>query len=288
MQEARFYKVNKNSQVKCLLCPHLCEINEGSKGLCNTRINISGKLYCSTYGKLTAISLDPIEKKPFYHFHPHKMVLSLGSFGCNFKCDFCQNFRISHDWETLNENFIKSKTEAVISEALKHENNFGIAYTYNEPFTWYEFMYDVAVLAKLKGLKNVVVSNGYVNKKSLESIIEFIDAFNIDLKFFDEDIHKRQTGGELKFVLQTLKTIVSNKKHLEITNLIIPGLNDNKEKFGKMVNWIADQLGEEIPLHINRYYPAYKSQFAPTSANTLYELKSIACSRLKNVYCGNI
>lgn len=288
MQEALFYKALDKLKIQCLLCPHECIINEGNRGYCKTRLNVSGKLYSTNYGKLTALHLDPIEKKPLYQYCPGKMIFSIGSFGCNFKCSFCQNYHISHEWEKERSNMTNAMPNDIVSEALKNQNSIGIAYTYNEPVVWFEFMYDVAVAAKSKGLNNVVVSNGYINEAPLDILLNVVDAFNIDLKFFDETVHKKQTGGDLKFVKNSLKAIKAKNKHLEITNLIIPGLNDDKDTFELMVKWIKEYLGYELPLHINRYFPRYKMDYNMTPKSKLYEFVDIAKSMLNNVYCGNI
>ena len=238
MQEALFYTKLENDKVQCTLCPWNCELQPGQTGNCKVRENINGKLITHVYNKVAALGTDPIEKKPLYHFYPGKNILSIGEVGCNLHCNFCQNHRISQCYATNFKNFHEITSEQIVTEATKTYQNIGIAFTYNEPFTFYEFMLEIAKLARLKGLKNVVVSNGYINKESLKMALPFIDAFNIDLKAFTNEFYQKQTKGKLEPVLQTLKSIAKSKSHLEITNLVIPGLNDDKDLFEKMIKWI--------------------------------------------------
>ncbi len=288
MYESKYYETLKNNIVKCLICPHECEITDGSTGICNSRYNDSGKLYSINYGLATALNIDPIEKKPLNNFHPGSWILSLGSFGCNFKCGFCQNYHISQTNNKSTPDTINITPDDVVNKALKNKNNIGIAYTYNEPAVWFEYMLDTAKMIRENNLLNVVVSNGYINPQPLEELLTVTDAFNIDLKAFDNEFYKNYTSAGIEPILNNLKTISNKKIHLEITNLIIPGLNDNKNIFRKMVSWISDELGPETPLHINRYFPVYKFSIPQTPVNTLLELKSIAEEKLRFVYCGNI
>jgi len=288
MKEASFYKKLDEEKVKCLLCPHLCQIQEGKTGICKVRINVKGKLMTQVYNRVAAIHSDPIEKKPLYHFYPGRNIISIGEVGCNLGCSFCQNYTLSQCSPETNSRFLSFSPRQLIDYALKTENNIGLAYTYNEPFTFYEFMFDCSKLASSNGLKNVVVSNGYINHEPLEKILPFIDAFNIDLKAFNDDFYRNYAKANLAPVLETLKHIITAKKHLEITFLAITDINDNPEEFSNMVDWIAKELGETVPLHISRYFPAYKMTNPPTPVSTLESFYEIAKGKLKHVYLGNL
>ncbi len=288
MQEALFYEKLGNDKVQCQLCPWNCILSTGQTGNCKVRTNEKGRLLTEVYNRVAALGSDPIEKKPLYHFSPGKNILSIGEVGCNLHCSFCQNHRISQCKAKTFDGFYNITSEQIVKEAHKTFNNIGIAYTYNEPFTFYEFLFETAKLAHLNALKNVVVSNGYINKKPLLNLLPFIDAFNIDLKAFSEEFYQKFTKGKLQPVLETLKTIAKNKVHLEITNLIIPDLNDDKTEFKHMVKWIAAELGEHIPLHLSRYYPQYKLTNRPTPIQTLNELYAIAKQHLQHVFLGNV
>ncbi|WP_372934700.1 AmmeMemoRadiSam system radical SAM enzyme [Mariniphaga sediminis] len=288
MQEALFYEKQKNDLVKCLLCPWFCELKPGQTGSCKVRENVEGTLVTHVYNKVAALSTDPIEKKPLYHFYPGKNILSIGEVGCNLHCNFCQNHHISQCLATEFYGFHSVTSEQIVNRALSVRNNIGIAYTYNEPFTFYEFMSDIAQLSLENGLRNVVVSNGYINPEPLSRILPYIDAFNIDLKAFDNNFYKKQTKGKLKPVKETLKKIAGSASHLEITNLVITSLNDDESAFEKMVKWIAAELGPEVPLHLSRYFPQYRSTLPPTPQKTLNNLFSIASQHLQYVYLGNV
>ncbi len=287
MKEALFYKKMEEKKVRCFLCPHLCTIKEGKRGICNVRKNVNGELISENYGQVTALGFDPIEKKPLYHYHPGEEILSVGSFGCNLKCDFCQNWEISQS-DIDNIGRIQSHSvEDIIEIAEKKPGNLGIAYTYNEPIIYYEFMFDIAKLAKEKGLKNVMVTNAFITQDPLEKLIEVIDAFSVDLKAFTDNFYKKKTAAHLKPVLDSLKTIKKHQKFLEITNLIIPGLNDDKKQFSEMIEWIRNELGEDTILHLSRYFPVYRSSVEPTPLQTLKKMYEVAKESLNYVYIGN-
>ncbi|MDD4225766.1 MAG: AmmeMemoRadiSam system radical SAM enzyme [Mariniphaga sp.] len=288
MQEARFYKKYENERVQCLLCPHECKLKPGKTGNCRVRENKNGVLITQVYDKVSTISFDPIEKKPLFHFKPGKKILSIGEVGCNLHCTFCQNHHISQCSATKFNGFQPGTSIQLVDKALESTGNVGIAYTYNEPFTFYEFMYNTAQLAHNNGLNNVVVSNGFVNTGPLREILPLIDAFNIDLKAFEKKFYKKQTKGKLKPVLKALQIIAKEGKHLEITQLIIPGLNDDEIVFKDMVLWIAGELGTHVPLHLSRYFPQYKLSLPPTPSETLIRLYTLAKKYLKFVYLGNI
>jgi len=231
-------------------------------------------------------SLDPLEKKPLYHFFPGYNILSIGSYGCNMRCDFCQNWQISQEIPALSKS--RTNPDHLVSEALASYRNIGIAFTYNEPVIWFEFVRDVAVKIKEKGLYNVMVSNGFINQGPLDELLTFTDAFNIDLKSFSEHTHKKLTGADLKPVLETLKHIAASGKHLEITTLVIPGKNDSEMELEAECRWIAGELGENTPLHLSRYFPMYKRNDPSTPEKTLDRLFEIASGYLRNVYLGNV
>ncbi len=285
--EALFYQKKDNQKVQCHLCPDNCLLAEGRRGACKVRKNVRGTLVAENYGLVSAVHSDPIEKKPLYHFYPGRSILSLGTAGCNLHCVFCQNWEISQS--AVDElNLYTLTPQEAVERALTLPDNIGIAYTYNEPLIWYEYVRDTAVLAREKGLKNVMVTNGYVNPEPLEEIIPLIDAFSVDLKAFNETFYRKYTQSKLQPVLEALKIIRSHDKHLEVTNLVIPELNDDEGEFGEMIGWIAGELGPETVLHISRYFPAWKLHNPPTPPETLKRFYRIAAEKLSYVYLGNV
>lgn len=285
------YQKLKNSIIKCELCPRTCTINLGKAGLCGVRKNIKGKLYSLVYGRPCAMHVDPIEKKPFYHFLLGSRAYSIATSGCNFFCDFCQNWQISQK----RDNGLESEeSEEIVSpekvvELAKQSGCKSISYTYTEPTIFYEYMLDIAKLAKKAGLKNTVVSNGYINEKPLRELCKVIDAANIDLKGFSEEFYKQSCKATLAPVLKSLKTLKEEGVWLEITNLIIPGRNDSPEMIEKMSAWIAKELGKDTPLHLSAFHPDYKlTDASPTPRATLEKAHNIAKKHLDHVYLGNI
>jgi pyruvate formate lyase activating enzyme len=272
-------------KLECLLCPHFCKLAEGKTGICGARKNTGKDIELLTYGVISGFALDPIEKKPLYHFFPGKKILSVGSYGCNMKCDFCQNYNISQEVPVSLKN--KMSPEQLVNSAIKAENNIGLAFTYNEPVIWFEFMRDAAIIAKAAGLYTVMVSNGYVNTNPLKEMTGFTDAFNIDLKAFNADYYKKLTGTEIEPVKQSLKQIAASGRHLEITTLIIPGKNDSSEEMAHQAEWIAGELGKNVPLHLSRYFPMYKRDDPATSEEIIRRLFNIAAEKLDYVYVGN-
>lgn len=273
-------------KLQCEICPHHCQIEEGHLGLCKGRMNKDGRIICENYGKITSIALDPIEKKPLSHFCPGSTILSVGSYGCNMNCAFCQN----HDISMVNGTQIetaKITTEKLVEKALalQENGNIGIAYTYNEPLIGYEFVKDCAALAKKKGLKNVVVTNGYICEKPLLELLPFIDAFNIDLKCFTEDFYHK-LRGDLATVKRSI-VLASAKSHVEVTNLIIPGENDSEEEMEALSSWIAS-VNPDIPLHVSRFFPRWHMQDRDaTPIATVYHLADVARKHLNKVHVGN-
>jgi pyruvate formate lyase activating enzyme len=278
------YKIHDN-RLQCLICPHFCKIAKDKEGICGVRKNTGERIELLTYGVISGYSLDPVEKKPLYHFFPGNNILSVGSYGCNMKCDFCQNYHIS---QNISENLLPdTKPEEILRNSLSAQKNIGIAFTYNEPVIWFEFVKDVALLVKENGLYTVMVTNGYVNPEPLEEYLRFIDAFNVDLKAFNNDFYKNLTGAGLEPVKDSLKMIRKAGRHLEITTLIITGQNDNESEMEQQVKWIADELGKDVPFHLSRYFPMFKRTDPTTPHNTLMRLYDIAREHLNYVYLGN-
>ena len=287
MHEALYYKPEGN-KVRCTLCPHNCLIAEGKRGICRIRKNICGSLISENYGQLCSIGTDPIEKKPLYHFFPGQPILSIGTMGCNLNCTFCQNYQISQCGIQTVQNLQQSTPDDIVGIAMNKPDNIGVAYTYNEPVIWFEFVLETAKKVKEAGLFNVMVTNGYINTEPLQELMPWIDAFSVDLKAFTDDFYKKITGSGLAPVLKSLKQIKQAGKHLEITNLVIPNRNDRKEDFQKMVNWICSELGSETVLHISRFFPMYQLDEPQTSKALLQEFFEIARKKMPYVYIGNI
>jgi pyruvate formate lyase activating enzyme len=288
LKEALFYKQLEGKTVQCQLCPRRCIIADGQRGYCRVRENKSGILYTLVYAKPVAIHIDPIEKKPLFHFLPSTSAFSVGTAGCNLRCKFCQNWEISQAKpEDLRYTYIEPKElveKAIESHALT------IAYTYNEPTIFYEYMLETAKFAKEAGLKNVMHSSGYINEGPLRILAGYLDAANIDLKGFSEEYYSRLSEGSLEPVLKSLKVLKEEGVHLEITNLILPGYNDDQDTITKMCLWIKENLGSDTPLHFSRFFPMYKlTNLNPTPLTTLERARQIALDcGLKYVYIGNI
>ncbi len=281
MREALFWR-NEGDKVRCELCPHYCLIGDGRTGRCRVRRNEGGVLWPLNYGKAASVALDPIEKKPLYHFHPGRPILSLGTNGCNFACKFCQNWELAEAKASTDD--IKP---ADVPPLAKRARSVGVAYTYNEPFVWYEFVLDAARLCKAVGLKNVLVTNGFVNAEPLEELMPFIDALNIDIKSVRQDFHDQLTHGKVQPVLETCRR-AARTAHVEITTLVIPGYNDSDEEFEELASWICNNLGTDTVLHLSAYFPRHRLDAAPTPAATLLRARNVCLKRLKFVYLGNV
>jgi pyruvate formate lyase activating enzyme len=286
--EAQWYIPLDNEVVQCTLCPHNCILKEGKSGICRVRINQGGKLITEVNGFVSAINFDPIEKKPLYHFYPGSTILSLGTYGCNLRCFFCQNCSISQTAAKPELPRTYYAPEQIVQLALKKPGNTGIAFTYNEPAVWYEYMLEIARLAKQAGLKTVMVTNGYINKEPLNALLEYMDAFSVDLKSYNDEFYTKVTSSKLEPVKESLKQISRAGKHLEVVNLVIPGLNDDEETFATMVGWIANELGQETVFHITRYFPHFKLTTEATPIQSIRKLKRLADKELRYVYAGNI
>jgi pyruvate formate lyase activating enzyme len=272
-------------KVVCPICPHACVLEEGQTGLCRARKNRNGTVVSINYGKITSIGLDPIEKKPLARFMPGSKILSVGSFGCNLSCPFCQNFAIACGDEEISVRVIPPEELLDMAVHMIPEGNIGVAYTYNEPLVGYEYVLDCARLMRQRNLKNVVVTNGYINPKPLEDLLPFIDAMNIDLKGFTQAFYNK-LGGKLEPVKETIAT-AAKTCHVEVTTLIVPGENDSEEEMRALSSWLAD-VDSDIPLHISRFFPMHLyADRIPTSVETVYRLAEIAKEKLKYVYSGN-
>jgi pyruvate formate lyase activating enzyme len=281
--EAMFYEKVKD-KVHCFLCPHNCVIENGHFGKCKVRTHEDGKLFTINYGEITSAALDPIEKKPLYYFKPHSNIFSVGSFGCNFKCSFCQNYSISQ---------YKGKSQYVSSESLVEtiltmKDNIGVAFTYNDPSIWYEYVYDCAKLLKGTNPSAVVVlvTNGYINKEPLKKLLPFVDAMNIDLKSFNNEYYKNLCDGSLEPVLKAIK-IATKACHIEITTLLVSGENDSLEEVEEIAKFLSS-IDKDIPLHLSRYFPRYRFENPPTDIEFMMEAEIEAKRYLNKVKLGNI
>ena len=278
---ARYYS-KEDQFIQCELCPNRCKILEGKTGICRIRLNKGNSLALPYYGRLSAVAVDPIEKKPLYHFYPGSKILSIGFVGCSLQCPFCQNYSISQSTDR-GEQYIGPEE---LVEIAQDRGSFGIAYTYSEPAIHIEYALEAADLARRKGLKNVLVSNGYLNPGPADDLLEFIDAANIDLKCFNDEFYQKEIKGQLEPVLEFIRK-ASKKTRLEVTTLIIPGKNDSNREMEEISSFLAD-LNPDIPLHLSCYYPAYKYTIARTQYDMVEHLAGIARKNLRFVYLGNV
>ncbi len=288
LKEAQFYEKLENGAVQCNLCPNYCRLPEGITGVCGVRQNIDGTLYTLVYNRPVSINIDPIEKKPLYHFYPGSNILSLATAGCNLRCNFCQNWTISQS--KPDDVRAYEFTPEKIVETAKLYDCESIAFTYTEPTIFYEYMYDIAKCAHEQGLKTVWVTCGYINEEPLRKLIPYLDAANIDLKGYSEDFYSTYTTGFLEPVLRTIEICKEEGLYFEITNLVIPDANDDPEMIRDMCVWIREEIGDEYPLHFSRFFPNYKLTNRPaTPIKTLEMAYDIAVEEsLKYVYIGNV
>ena len=282
-RKATYYQALPDGKVLCTLCPQACRLDEGESGRCRGRVARGENLYTLNYGRVSALALDPIEKKPLYHFHPGSLILSVGTVGCNLRCQFCQNWRIAQD-EAETELISPEKLVALAAGA-KAKGNIGLAYTYSEPLVWFEYILDTARLARKQGLKNVLVTNGYLNPEPLEELLPYLDGVNLDLKGPDT-FYQKHCGGRLAPVMKTAEKLVG-RVHLEVTSLLIPGENDGPDAIKDLVAFLAD-LDRKIPLHFSRYFPQYRLDLPPTPLATLEQACRVAREKLAYVYVGNV
>ena len=288
MFECRYYQRLDDGAVECQLCPHRCRIADGKTGRCRSRRNHHGILASEVYGKPCALAIDPIEKKPLYHFHPGTTCLSLACTGCNFRCLNCQNHDISQASPTDVDHY-ELMPEEVVALCVKHRCP-GIAYTYTEPLTYIEYIIDTARLAHEKGLWNILVTAGYVNPEPLADLLPYLDAANIDLKSFSDEIYREVSGGRLQPVLDTILAMKEAGVWIELTNLVIPGINDDMEMIRRMCRWLCENGLATAPLHFSRFFPRYKMQdIAPTPVQTLRMAQQVALEEgIQHVYLGNV
>jgi len=286
-REVMFYSETPRG-MRCEICPNECDIRQGDISICHNRINVNGKLYTVAYGNPCAVHIDPIEKKPLLHFHPGSLVFSIATAGCNFSCLNCQNWDISQTspYKTRNEELFP---EAVVTSCINNKCP-AIAYTYSEPVSFYEYMYDTAIIAREKKIKNVLVSNGYINELPLKKLATYLDAANIDLKSFSNEIYLKLNAGTLQPVLTTLKILKDAGVWLEITNLVIPSWTDDLDMIKRMCNWLVLNGFSNFPLHFSRFHPMYKlTQLSDTPFQTLLKAREIALAEgCAYVYIGNV
>ena len=287
MKEARFYTATEDG-VQCLLCPHHCRIKEGGRGICRSRECRGGKLYALSYGSPCSLAIDPVEKKPLYHFLPGTHCLSLSCTGCNLSCQWCQNSDISQVRPEETESAEWSPVELV--DTCLRRGLPSIAYTYTEPFTWWEYMYDIAALAHERGLKNILVSAGYAEKEPLQELLPCPDAANIDIKAIDDAIYRKYCGASLAPVLENILTMHQSGVHIEITNLLVTGVNDSEELITALCRWMAGNGLQDVPLHFSRFFPRYKFTESPSTPKaTLLMARDLALSMgISQVHLGNI
>ncbi len=283
MIKAAWWKPQSGGKVKCELCPIACTLQDGQSGPCGTRANTGGEMHPLHYGELVAAAMDPIEKKPLYHFHPGEQILSVAAPGCNLHCMFCQNSNISQG----QQHHTSSSTPQQVVDVALARNSMGIAFTYSEPLVWFEFVRDTARVAQQAGLKTVLVTNGFLNTGPLAELLPHIDAANIDLKSMDDSFYKKICKAELQPVLDAIGQFHAAGVHLELTNLLIPGHNDSEGEINQLVDFIA-ALDPQIPLHFSAYRPAWKMDAPPTPGSTMLRALEWAQKKLPWVYLGNI
>jgi len=287
--KAKWWHNNDDGRILCELCPRQCVIAEGECGFCSVRQNVDGALYALTYGYPVAVQVDPIEKKPLAEFMPGSTTFSIGTYGCNLDCIFCQNHHLSRGMYTDGKEYQYISPEEIVSLAKKHGCD-SIAYTYNEPTIFGEYLVDIAKLAHEDGLANVLVSNGYISADAARDIYPLIDAANIDMKGFSQQFYADMTRSKLKPVLESIEYFYSLGHHLELTNLVIPGKNDSDEMISAYLEWVSDKLDKSVPLHFSAFHPDYQYHGSPrTSPGILYRARGLALEKgFSGVYLGNI
>ncbi len=284
MVEAKYWKRLDDERIACELCPQACRIPEGGHGVCLGRVNDGGTLYAENYGQCVSVAMDPIEKKPLYHYYPGMPVLSVACNGCNLRCDFCQNWQISQE---------RVRTTALAPDDLvrlaQENGSFGIAYTYTEPMVWFEYLLDAGARAHHADLRNILVTNGILNEEPLRELLPLVDAMNVDLKSMRDEFYRKtcHISGGLETVKRTIELAAAERVHLEVTNLLITGENDSGEDVRELAGFIAG-VDPAIPLHLSRYFPTYKMTNPPTSESSLRRAYEIAREKLHYVYVGNV
>jgi pyruvate formate lyase activating enzyme len=281
--EGLYWEKAEDGAIRCRLCPHNCSIKPEGHGRCRVRFNRNGALDLPFYGRVSSLAVDPIEKKPLYHFFPATSILSVGFVGCSFRCPFCQNFGISQSTDQASRQMLSPEQ---LIDMTEERGSFGIAYTYSEPIVHLEYVLDCSRRARRKGLRNVLVSNGHVNPGPSEELIDVLDAANIDLKSFDPEFYRSEIGGDLEAVKRFIRQ-AADKIHLEVTTLVIPGKNDSPAEIEAIAQFLAD-LNPQIPYHLSCYYPAYRYTLPPTEPETVKRLAAVAGKHLSYVYLGNV
>jgi pyruvate formate lyase activating enzyme len=288
MKEAMFWEKLEDQKVQCTLCPHLCKISKGKRGICGVRENSDGKLMTLIYGLATSVTPDPIEKKPLFHFYPGTYALSFGTVGCNLTCQHCQNYGISQA-KFEGTRFQRLKVDDVVKTARRYKCD-GVAWTYNEPTIWFEFTYDASIKAKKEGLYTCYVTNGFIEPAPLKKIAPYLDAMNIDVKSYSPDFYKKICKAKLEPVLNTCVLAKKLGIFVELTYLVIPSQNDSEKELRDYCKWIVDNLGEDTPVHFSKFHPDYKmSDLIATPMSTLNRAHEIAREEgLKFIYLGNV
>ncbi len=281
IKSAQYYEKLDDQIVRCTLCPAYCKLTDGKVGICGSRLNKGGELVTDNYGELVTIAVDPIEKKPLYHFYPGKDILSTGANGCNFACINCQNWTISQ----RKVRTMYFPPERLVESAKQH-GSIGVAFTYTEPMIWFEYLMDTMPLLRKAGLKTVLVTNGYINPEPLRELVKYVDAMNIDLKGIRPEFYLKVCKGKLEPVLDTIRFVKQSGVHLELTNLIIPDRNDSDDDLSALVDFVAS-VSTDIPLHLSAFHPDYELDTHPTPMATLLRAREIAQSKLQYVYIGN-
>ncbi|HII15912.1 MAG TPA: AmmeMemoRadiSam system radical SAM enzyme [Nanoarchaeota archaeon] len=288
MKEALYWKKLADNTVQCVLCPHFCVIEDGKRGKCRVRENRKGILYSLVYGKPNSVAIDPVEKKPQNHFYPGTLAFSIGTAGCNLKCHFCQNYELSQSNPEDMPSY-EMPPEKVVEEAIENSCR-SIAYTYSEPTIFLEYVLDTAKIARKKGVKNIFVTNGFINPEPLKELCRYIDAAHVDLKGFTEEVYSKTCGARLAPVLETLKILKKEKVWFEVINLIVPGMNDSMKQVKEMCGWLKKNIGSDCVLHFSRFFPCYlMSNLPATPVETLDKARETALKAgLHYVYVGNV
>ncbi len=282
MREALFFDEYDDDKIKCNLCPHHCILGLNDVGICKVRKNVGGALYSLNYGMVSSAVMDPIEKKPLFHFHPGEKVFSIGSWGCNMHCPYCQNWEISQE-----KPHVRSFSPLQAISLAQVNGSKGIAYTYSEPIVWFEYILDCARNALKEGLHNIIVTNGFIEEQPLKLLTQYFSAMNIDLKSFNPDYYRKVLGGDRDVVMKNIEFAHKMGVHIEVTTLVVPGDNDSLDEMEELASWLKS-IDPSIPLHLSRYYPNYKYDRPPTSLDTLEKLWNVAKKYLDYVYVGNV
>ena len=287
MPKQALHYTREKDKVRCLLCPRHCLLAEGEEGLCGVRRAAGGELVTENYARCAALHWDPVEKKPLYHFYPGRQILSLGTYGCNLCCSFCQNWTLARGKPSAGgEMLTPQQVLAMLQREGSPAEVLGVAYTYNEPVVWYEFVYDTARLLHEHGYRNVLVTNGFISRAALRELLPYIDALNIDVKGFSDSFYRKYCHGMRRPVLETVE-LAASSAHVEVTCLLIPTLNDSPTELELFTSWLAG-VNPNLPLHFSRYFPQYKMELPPTPLETLQAARDIALQKLRYVYLGNV